>query len=150
MNGDNENMMKISDDMDKFHTALNIPILDRPQIPPKDRQILRAKLIVEEVIDELLPAMGVTFDKKTGKAVMSKEPDLIQIADGIIDSIYVLSGCAKEYGIPLEECWDEVQRSNMSKEGGPVRHDGKILKPDSYSPPDLEKIILDKKRWSTY
>lgn len=45
--------------------------------------------------------------------------------------------------------WDEVMRSNMSKcvpdgEGGFTtvkRDDGKILKPETYSPPDLAKIM---------
>jgi len=49
----------------------------------------------------------------------------------------------------IQAGWHEVMRSNMSKcvsdlEGNPVvikREDGKILKPDSYSPPDLASIM---------
>jgi predicted HAD superfamily Cof-like phosphohydrolase len=71
--------------------------------------------------------------------------DLVEITDAICDLIYVLCGTAVSFGIPLDECFAEVQRSNMSKlgeDGKPiVREDGKILKGPDFSPPDLKTII---------
>ncbi len=71
--------------------------------------------------------------------------DLVAVADAICDLIYVLCGTAVSFGIPLDECFAEVQRSNMSKldsGGNPiVRDDGKILKGKNYTPPDLRSII---------
>jgi len=71
--------------------------------------------------------------------------DLVEVADAICDLIYVLCGTAVSFGIPLDECFAEVQRSNMSKlgyDGNPiVRDDGKILKGPDYTPPDLRGII---------
>ena len=70
------------------------------------------------------------------------EPDLGGIADGIADLIYVLLGTALSYGIHIAPIWDEVQRTNMAKEGGATRHDGKVLKPEGWQPPDVRGILL--------
>jgi len=71
--------------------------------------------------------------------------NLVPIADAICDLIYVLCGTAVSFGIPLDACFAEVQRSNMSKlgyDGKPiVRKDGKILKGPDFTPPDLAPII---------
>ena len=63
-------------------------------------------------------------------------------ADAIADLIYVLIGTALRYGIPLDEVFAEVHRSNMTKDGT-RRDDGKILKGESFEPPRI-KEILDK------
>lgn len=61
----------------------------------------------------------------------------IRRADAICDLIYVLIGTAISMGIDIRPMWDEVHRSNMAKEGGAIREDGKILKPEGWEPPDL-------------
>jgi len=75
------------------------------------------------------------------------QEDMAEFADGIADLIYVLVFSAHAYGIPIEEVWDEVQRTNMAKfpDGKVLRResDGKILKPEGWTPPDI-KSILDK------
>jgi predicted HAD superfamily Cof-like phosphohydrolase len=92
---------------------------------------LRDKLIEEEA-NELADAM-------------ESDEDLVPIADAICDLIYVLCGTAVSFGIPLDECWAEVQRSNMSKlnpDGSVLeRSDGKILKGENFTEPDLRKVI---------
>lgn len=71
--------------------------------------------------------------------------DIVEIADAIVDSIWLLMGTADIFGIPLSECFEEVYRSNMSKlpeDGIPLRRqDGKVLKPPGYTPPDLVPIL---------
>lgn len=67
--------------------------------------------------------------------------DLIGVIDALADLRYVLDGAANTWGIDLEPFFDEVHRSNMTKIGGPVREDGKRLKPPTYSPPNLEKVL---------
>jgi len=67
-------------------------------------------------------------------------------ADAVIDLIVVLIGYGLSKGWPMERLWAEVNRSNMAKvdaETGMVkrRHDGKILKPDGWTPPNLRAII---------
>jgi len=68
------------------------------------------------------------------------------LSDGLADLIYVCVGCALEYGIPLDRVGDEVQRSNMAKVDpltGAVRRrlDGKILKPEGWTPPDIAGVM---------
>lgn len=71
---------------------------------------------------------------------------LVEVADGIIDTIVVLCGLGISLGLPLQAIWDEVLRSNMSKvhPDGTVRRrdDGKVLKPSTYSPPDIASILV--------
>ena len=71
--------------------------------------------------------------------------DLVAIADAIVDLHYVLSGTSVSFGIDEDACFAEVQRSNMSKvdEDGTVhrREDGKIIKGNRFSQPDLHSII---------
>lgn len=113
-------------DLVDWHAKFGAHTENFPTIPPDDVKELRASLISEEVT-ETLKAMNVD--------------DIVEIADGIADSIYVLLGTAVSYGIDMKPVWDEVQRTNMAKEGGAKRADGKILKPEGWTPPDIAGII---------
>ena len=60
------------------------------------------------------------------------------------DIIYIVCGTAASYGIPLNKVFDEVHRSNMAKlvDGKPIRReDGKILKPEGWTAPDIKKVL---------
>lgn len=97
-----------------------------------DNRFYRAHLIMEEV-GEVLDAMG--------------ERDEVNLADALGDLIYVVLGTAVTYDIPLEEVFDEIHRSNMTKtrnaKDDPRMKKGKLKA--SYSPPDIRKAI-DKGR----
>ena len=71
--------------------------------------------------------------------------DIVETADACADLIWVIEGLCHTLGIPLQQVWNEVARSNHSKvsENGTIlkREDGKILKPDTYSPPDIKRIL---------
>jgi predicted HAD superfamily Cof-like phosphohydrolase len=74
------------------------------------------------------------------------EGDTVELADGCADLIWVLQGLMLSVGIPMQEVWDEVSRSNLAKidpESGVVlkRDDGKILKPAGWTAPDIKTII---------
>ena len=128
-------MRLLMSDVAAFYKACNIPVFNIPTIPADVRKALLIKLIDEAVIDELLPAMYAG--------------DIVEIADAIADSIYVLIGTALEYGIPLDAIWAIVQRSNMQKADPTTgkcitRADGKILKPAGWKPPtEAIKACLD-------
>lgn len=73
--------------------------------------------------------------------------DLVEVADALGDMLYILCGTILEHGMQhkIEEVFDEIQRSNMSKlgaDGNPIyREDGKVLKGPSYFKPDIKKIL---------
>ena len=73
--------------------------------------------------------------------------DLIEIADALGDMLYILCGTILEHGLQhkIEEVFDEIQRSNMSKlgeDGKPIyREDGKVMKGPNYFKPSFEEIL---------
>lgn len=73
-----------------------------------------------------------------------KHMDIVETADACADLIWVVEGLCHSLGIPLQRVWDEVARSNFSKMKDGVlikREDGKVLKPDTYSPPNIKQIL---------
>lgn len=124
----------------QFHKAFNHPI----DVNPKpDLIILRNDLIAEEyqeLKDELAAAM---VDVQTGGNIAPKTRQ--RILKEMADLQYVLSGLAVVLGLPLQEAFNRVHASNMSKlgaDGKPIlREDGKILKGPNYAPPDLEDLV---------
>ena len=76
--------------------------------------------------------------------------NLVEVADGIGDSIYVLCQLARSLGIPLNSVWNCIQASNMGKvnqkTGKIERHPetGKVLKPEGWKPPDLFALLLNE------
>lgn len=72
------------------------------------------------------------------------EDDLVGIADGLADMVWVIMGLANVLGIPFDDVWREVKNSNMSKcvDGKVIKNEaGKVMKPDTYFPPNIAKII---------
>ncbi|MFT5970431.1 MAG: putative HAD superfamily Cof-like phosphohydrolase [Flavobacteriales bacterium] len=73
--------------------------------------------------------------------------DLVEIADALGDMMYILAGTILKHGLQnkIEEVFDEIQRSNMSKldtNGEPIfREDGKILKGPNYFKPNIHAIL---------
>ena len=73
--------------------------------------------------------------------------DLVEIADALGDMLYILCGTIIEHGLQhkIEEVFDEIQRSNMSKlglDGQPIyREDGKVMKGPNYFKPNFEEIL---------
>lgn len=120
-------MLKIQSDVQDFHRALDIPIGERPTNLCPERVELRISLIEEEA-------------RETAEAL--RAGDMLEAVDGLADLIYVAIGAAVELGVNLEAVWDEVQRANMAKVGGPVRADGKRLKPEGWTAPNHAPALL--------
>ena len=91
---------------------------------------LRIDLIKEE-LEELTEAM----DNK----------DLLEVADALTDILYVTYGAGHAFGVDLDKCFNEVQKSNMSKldkNGKPIYNEsGKVMKGPNYFKPDLSKFV---------
>lgn len=116
-------------DVKEFQTAVGQNVGQAPAFPDHAERRLRMKLLEEEFLEYM---EGETTS------------DLENIAKELADIIYIVCGTAVSYGIPLDRVFDEVHRSNMAKlvDGKPIRReDGKILKPEGWTPPDVNKIL---------
>lgn len=139
----------------EFHAAIGHPIGEKPERIPDGLLELRIRLIVGEVTEMICAMIGRTDLESEAKEEMldvalhlfdmrsNDGPDLVGVADGACDSHVVISGTSIVFGIPEDEVYEEVHRTNMAKVGGPVRADGKQLKPEGWQPPDI-KAILDR------
>ena len=113
-----------------FMKTFGQDVKEKPSLSSEKINNLRISLIEEE-LRELKEAM--------------KNKDLIEVADALTDLLYVTYGAGHAFGINLDECFNEVQNSNMSKlgiDGKPIFNEfGKVLKGPKYFKPNLNKII---------
>ena len=74
-----------------------------------------------------------------------KSRDIKEVADALTDILYVTYGAGHAFGINLDDCFKEVQNSNMSKldsNGKPIYNDnGKVMKGPNYFKPNLTKFL---------
>ena len=88
-----------------------------------------------DLIDEELNELKVAINNK----------DLKEAIDALTDILYVTYGAGHAFGVNLDECFDEVKRSNMSKlgeDGKPIYNQaGKVMKGPNYFAPDLNKFL---------
>lgn len=116
----------------EFHEVFLIGSNEAPTTIAENEYLLRHRLMAEET-EEYLEAC--------------RKGDLVEIADALGDQLYILFGTILKHGLQhkIEEVFDEIHRSNMSKldeNGNPVvREDGKILKSDRYFKPDIRKVL---------
>lgn len=115
--------------VEEFHEKYNHRISSRPHTFSDENALLRYKLIDEEINDELLPAIE---NRST--------PDIIEIADALADSLYVIFGTALSFGVPIDEVFVEVHRSNMTKSTEKNEY-GKSIKGKDFQPPRIEEIV---------
>ena len=120
--------MSYQKDVEDFMSAGDQPINKELSLQG-DQQKLYMNLITEEY-------------KETLEAFENN--DLVEVADGLADMVWVIMGMCSSCGIEFNKVWEEVRSSNMSKfvDGKVVKNDaGKIMKPDTYFKPDLKKIL---------
>ncbi len=119
-------------DVKKFMKTFGQEVKTKSEFPSAKIVKLRYDLIKEE-LDEFEAAI--------------KARDLTEIADALTDILYVTYGAGIAFGIDLDKCFNEVQRSNMSKlgeDGKPIYNEhGKVMKGPKYFQPDLSKFIKD-------
>jgi predicted HAD superfamily Cof-like phosphohydrolase len=119
--------------VEKFHKAFGLGVKDKPTADlGKAKNLLRFNLMDEENKEYLEAAAN---------------NDLVEVADALGDMLYILCGTILEHGMQhkIEEVFEEIQHSNMSKlgsDGKPIyREDGKVLKGPNYFKPNIEAIL---------
>ena len=133
MTKENKALIEKINSVKEFHEVFKIGSRETPEGKiPEAEYLLRHRLMQEEN-DEYLEAC--------------KHGDLVEIADALGDKMYILFGSILKHGLQykIEEIFDEIQRSNMSKlddNNQPIfREDGKIMKSKNYFKPDIKKIL---------
>ena len=113
-----------------FMTTFGQEVKKKSELSSDKINLLRLSLIQEE-LDELTKAIN--------------ENDILEVADALTDILYVTYGAGHAFGIDLDKCFNEVQKSNMSKlgkDGKPIYNEfGKVMKGPNYFKPDLSKFI---------
>lgn len=116
-----------------FHEVYNLSYKDSPIADIGiDKINLRFKLMAEENQEYFEAA---------------KNNDIVEVADALGDMLYILCGTIIEHGMQdkIEEIFDEIQKSNMSKlgeDGKPIyRNDGKVMKGPNYFKPNISEIL---------
>jgi len=113
-----------------FMETFGQEVKSKPSFSSEKINDLRYNLIKEE-LDELKQAID-------GK-------NLLEVADALTDILYVTYGAGHAFGINLDDCFNEVQNSNMSKlgnNGKPIYNEaGKVMKGPNYYKPDLSKFV---------
>ncbi|RZL05544.1 MAG: hypothetical protein EOO89_26190 [Pedobacter sp.] len=128
-------MKKQLDAVRQFHSSFGLGISEVPNgCLTEPVSTLRYNLMKEEN-EEYLEAV--------------QNNDIVEIADALGDMLYILCGTIISHGLQhkIEEVFDEIQRSNISKlgaDGLPIyREDGKVMKGPAYFKPDFSKILSD-------
>ena len=120
------NFFKVKEFMQKFKQEIK----SKPSFPSDNIIKLRINLIKEELL-ELEEAL--------------KEKNIEETADALTDILYVTYGAGHAFGIDLDKCFDEVQKSNMSKLdkfGNPIyNNQGKVMKGPLFFKPNFKKIL---------
>jgi len=113
-----------------FMETFGQEVKTKPSFSSDKINSLRYGLIKEE-LEELKEAM--------------ENKDLLEVADALTDILYVTYGAGHAFGIDLDKCFQEVQKSNMSKldeDGKPLYNEsGKVMKGPKYFKPDLTKFV---------
>ena len=114
-----------------FMKTFGQEVKTNPSLSTNKINDLRISLINEE-LDEFREAI--------------KNDNIKEVADALTDILYVTYGAGHAFGIDLDKCFDEVQRSNMSKldkDGKPIYNEhGKVMKGPDYFKPDLTKFTV--------
>lgn len=119
--------------VETFHEAFKIENNYKPTTELSNADVELRHRLMQEENDEYLDA--------------AKRGDLVEVADALGDQLYILCGTILKHGMQhkIEEVFQEIQRSNMSKldaDGNPIyREDGKVMKSELYFKPDIKSIL---------
>lgn len=132
-----------ADEVSCFMAVMDQPIHQLGDSIPAETYNLARKLMEEEIKE-----MWAGFAKLELKGIPTLET-LTEFADGAIDSIYVICWTLNKLGLPADELFAEVQRSNMAKlqsDGTGLKNEhGKVQKPAGWTPPDLFTVLVEHK-----
>lgn len=130
-----EKIMSYQNDVTEFMSAADQYVGKTPHL--NEDNMAQARLYIDLIDEEFRELCDGFLRRHIG-----------DIADGGADLVWVVKGLFTTLGIDFDKVWQEVRASNMSKvsEGGKIkkREDGKILKPDTYFKPDIDRVLKEQ------
>ncbi|HHC08530.1 MAG TPA: hypothetical protein ENK55_07415 [Actinobacteria bacterium] len=118
----------------EFHRIVDGYVPDGPRIPDPATLALRRALVEEEAAE-----VREAFDRLLAAPT---DDHLVALARELADLLYVVYGTFVVAGIDADAVVEEVHAANLRKRSGPRRADGKQLKPDGWSPPDVRRVVF--------
>ena len=135
----------------QFHQHISVPIAGKPQLlagDPKEAQFLAARLrdltgLARKIADydPMAARFALALEELAEWTEAHVNRDLVAAADAWADRAYVLFGDAVACGLPAQELFEEVHRSNMSKQFGVRTGLGKAYRGTGYEPPQIRQVL---------
>jgi predicted HAD superfamily Cof-like phosphohydrolase len=158
----NKNQQRVKEFMERIPSQAK-HINSKPTMPPLNIRKLAAKVILEEAMETINFGLGldirmikwiqtggkddildesIEFETLHFEESKQRQPDLIELADGLADLEVVLLDAANFAGIPQQAVFDEVMDNNMLKlENGMIDAVGKLVKPVNHPKPNIARVL---------
>ncbi|MFC6616710.1 hypothetical protein [Deinococcus radiophilus] len=128
----------------EFQEAVGEAPPEHPTLPSPELLAFRAGLLREEwqEVEEELEVLAQRLDGASeGASETDPATALAPLAHELTDLLYVAYGTLTQLGVDAEATFAAVHAANMQKMGGPVREDGKLLKPAGWQPADIRAVL---------
>ena len=125
-----------------FQQAMEQPI----DIPMSSKELMLRMSFIDEEVKELRDEV-VTAVKELEETAEVSHEIRVKLLKELSDVMYVASGFAVTFGLPISRAFDRVHASNMSKmvDGKAIKNDeGKVMKGPNYKPPLLDNLVSDQ------
>ena len=137
--------------VDEFMVLAGQDVPATPVMPDGPTRVLRARLMLEEVLETVTKGLGVsvTFEDGLGSLMVvdtktnlrlaaDLEHDIVEAVDGCCDLRVVTTGTLSALGVDDAEVQLLVDDNNLAKiKNGTRRADGKFIKAPDHQPPDI-------------
>ena len=126
----------------RFQEAMEQPI----DIPMSSKELMLRMSFIDEEVKELRDEV-VTAVKELGDTAEVSHELRANILKELGDVMYVASGFAVTFGLPISRAFDRIHASNMSKmvDGKAIKNDeGKVMKGPNYKPPLLDDLVSNQ------
>ena len=130
MESPNKDSFDAYEDVRKFNEKFGFLLRHRPSHLTK-RKLEERRAFMQEELDEFAKA--------------AETQDLAELADALVDLVYVALGTAASLGLPWNDLWADVHRANMEKVRGVTSRGNKVdcMKPPGWVPPMGSAILED-------
>lgn len=135
-NRGHEDCFTNADRIRQFHQVMGVTLPAQPIVPDAATLALRYRLIQEEFAE-----VTAAYQKLLLIVDQGQPTDITPFIHELTDLLYVTYGAIQACGVDPDQVFAEVHAANMRKQNGPIRADGKRLKPAGWQPADVKGVI---------